>query len=58
VERGSPAERAGLRRNDIITGVNRQAVNEPQALQQLAAKGAPLLLNIQRGDTALLLVIE
>ncbi len=58
VERGSPAERAGLRRNDVITGVNRQAVNQPQALQQLAAKGAPLLLNIQRGDTALLLVLE
>ena len=58
VERGSPAERAGLRRNDVITGVNRQAVNEPQVLQQLAAKGSPLLLSIQRGDTALLLVIE
>ena len=58
VERGSPAERAGLRRNDVITGVNRQAINDPQGLQQLAAKGGLWLLNIQRGDTALLLVRE
>jgi len=58
VERGSPAERVGLRRNDVIIGVNRQAVNDPQVLQQLVTKGSPLLLNIQRGDTALLLVIE
>jgi serine protease Do/serine protease DegQ len=58
VERGSAADRVGLRRNDVITGVNRQPVNDPQVLQQLAAKGGPLLLNIQRGDTELFLVLE
>ncbi len=58
VERGSAANRAGLRRNDVITGVNRQPVNDPQVLQQLTARGGPLLLNIQRGDTELFLVLE
>jgi Do/DeqQ family serine protease len=58
VERGSPADRAGLRRNDVITGVNRQPVNDPQVLQQLATGGGPLLLNVQRGNTALFLVLE
>ncbi len=58
VDRGSPAARVGLRRNDVIIGINRQPVNDPQLLQQLAADNAPLLLNVQRGDAALFIVIE
>jgi serine protease Do/serine protease DegQ len=59
VERGSPAWRAGLRANDIIVSINRQAVD---AVADVAAavQRSPdsLLLNIQRGSTRLVIAIN
>lgn len=55
---GSPAERGGLRRNDVITGVNRQAIADTSALQQLATSSRSLLLNVQRGDQELLILLR
>ncbi len=59
VERGSPAARAGLRRGDIITSVNRQPVRSLEDVRKAAAKGGRgILLNIRRGNIALFLVIR
>ncbi|HXH02854.1 MAG TPA: DegQ family serine endoprotease [Candidatus Competibacteraceae bacterium] len=58
VARGSPAARAGLRPGDVITGVNRQAVTNTEELQRLAAAGGDLLLNVQRGRSALFLLLR
>ncbi len=58
VESGSPAARAGLRSNDIVTGVNHRAVTSTDELRQLAARGDSLLLNLLRGQGELLLVLR
>jgi serine protease Do/serine protease DegQ len=58
VESGSPAARAGLRKNDVIIGVNRQRVAGTAELQQLAAGGDPLVINLLRGREELLLVLR
>jgi len=59
VRQGSPAWQAGLRANDIITAVNRKPVHSPQELAQIAHDNQDtLVLNIKRGDIALLLVIR
>ncbi len=58
VESGSPAARAGLRRNDVIIGVNRQRVASPTELQQLAAGGDSLVINLLRGREELLLMLR
>lgn len=58
VANGSPAAQRGLRAGDVIVAVNRQRVSNVQALRD-AAEGSPsLLLNIKRGNTALLLPIR
>ncbi|MGB5210807.1 MAG: DegQ family serine endoprotease [Gammaproteobacteria bacterium] len=58
VANGSPAAQRGLRAGDVIVAVNRQRVANVQALRD-AAEGSPsLLLNIKRGNTALLLPIR
>ena len=41
VARGSPADRAGLRPGDVITGVNGGAVGDPSALNFLVATASP-----------------
>jgi serine protease Do len=51
VQPGSPAERAGLRRGDIIREVNRQAVHSVQAMRDAVAKAdnqEALLLLVKR----------
>jgi len=58
VESGSPAARAGLRKGDVITSVNRRAVTNTAEFQQLAAASNTLLLNVQRGRGALFLILQ
>lgn len=38
---GGPAERAGLRRGDVITAIDKQAVNDNNSLRNLVASKAP-----------------
>ena len=58
VESGSPAAQAGLRKNDVIVGVNHQRIAGTAELQQLAAGGDALLINLVRGREELLLVLR
>jgi len=58
VERGSPAWRAGLRANDVITSVNRKEVSSVKEMQQVMNKSKSLLLNIRRGGSALFLYLQ
>ncbi|HRD66670.1 MAG TPA: DegQ family serine endoprotease [Candidatus Competibacter sp.] len=58
VESGSPAARAGLRKNDVIVAINRQRIASTAELQQLAADSDSLLLNLLRGREELLLVLR
>ncbi len=58
IESGSPAARAGLRSNDVITGVNHRTVTSTDELRQLAARSDSLLLNLVRGQGELLLVLR
>lgn len=58
VERGSAAAKAGLRQSDIITWVNRQPVKNVDDVRRIAKSNQHgILLNIRRGDGALILVI-
>jgi len=54
VEQGSPAFRAGILRNDLITRVNRQPVRTPQdasrALAQVPSGGTAFLLVLRNGQ--------
>ena len=59
VQRGSPAWRSGLRQGDVITSVNRQAVNDvPTFLKLVNGRNEPLLLRILRGSAAAFIVIK
>jgi len=58
VDSGSPAARSGLRKSDVIIGVNRQRIASPAELQQLAASSDTLLLNLVRGQEELVLVLR
>jgi Do/DeqQ family serine protease len=58
VANGSPAAQRGLRAGDVIIAVNRQRVNDVQALRDAAEGSQSLLLNIKRGNTSLLLPIR
>ena len=58
VEAGSRAAQAGLRANDIISGVNRSRVTTAAELREAAAGQSVLLLSIRRGNTPLLLQIR
>jgi serine protease Do/serine protease DegQ len=58
VERGSPAARAGLRGNDVITSANRQPVDNAETLKRLAAQGEALMLGVRRGRSQLVIVIQ
>jgi len=57
----SPAERAGLRRGDLVVGAADQAVNDPAALLRLveaAQVGESLPLTVLRGEQELSLAIR
>ncbi len=58
VESGSPAARAGLRPNDVITAVNHRAISSTAELRRAAAGRDALLLNITRGRAELNLVLR
>jgi Do/DeqQ family serine protease len=60
VERGSPAWRAGLRPGDVVLSINRQPVRSlAEVAPAILRQGRDgLLLNIQRGNSALFLVIR
>lgn len=59
VERGSPAWNARLREGDIILSVNRKAVKNIDELRKLLnSSDKQILLNVQRGKTALFILIQ
>lgn len=58
VEPGSPAWNAGLREGDLIVSANRQPVKSLDDFRQAVAGSAQLLLNIQRGNGALFILIR
>ncbi|MSP67071.1 MAG: DegQ family serine endoprotease [Alphaproteobacteria bacterium] len=59
VAQGSPAARAGLRRGDVITGVNRKPVGNVKELEGALKDGGKVLaLNLRRGDSNMFLLIQ
>ncbi len=58
IKMGSPASRAGLRKGDIITTLNRKPVHSLQQLKQSSRTSRSLLLNIVRGNSALFLYLQ
>jgi len=58
VEPGSAAWRAGLRAGDIILSANRQPARSLQAFRQALADQRQLLLNLQRGSSAMFVLIQ
>ena len=59
VQEGSAAWQAHLREGDIILSVNRRSVQSLEDLQKLVGdKDTQILLNIQRGRTALFVLIQ
>jgi S1-C subfamily serine protease len=59
IEQGSPAWQAGLRQGDVITGVNRRRVRSVGDLEAaLQGQGQALALNVQRGETSLMIVVR
>lgn len=59
VKPGTAAARIGLKKGDIIMGINQQPVQNLGELRKiLDAKPPVLALNIQRGDTSLYLLMQ
>lgn len=58
VEPGSYPWRAGLRKGDIIVQANRQDISDLAALGKVARPLAPLLLNVQRREGALFILLQ
>ena len=59
VDPDSAAAMAGVEEGDIITSVNQKKVTNPAEVIEVAKKNSKsLLLNIQRGDAALFIVIQ
>lgn len=58
VQPGTPAWRAGLRKDDLVMSVNRQPVADLDDLKRLAKTKGTLLLNLRRGDGALFILLQ
>ena len=59
VKANTPAARIGLKKGDVIIGVNQQPVKNIAELRKiLDSKPSVLALNIQRGDTSLYLLMQ
>jgi serine protease Do/serine protease DegQ len=58
VKRGSPAWKAGLKTEDVITSVNRRAVQDLDNFKPLVQNADQLLLNIVRGRRAMFLLLK
>ncbi len=59
VVKGSPAAQAGLQKNDVIIGVNRDRVNSIAEMRKvLAAKPAIIALQIVRGNESIYLLMR
>ena len=58
LEPGSPAAQAGLRNEDIIHSINKQPVVDFDQLKEAVSDPRGLLLNIQRGQRGLFLLIR
>jgi len=59
VKAGSAAARIGLKKDDVILGVNQQAVSNLGELRKiLDSKPSVLALNIQRGDSSIYLLMQ
>ncbi len=57
-EPGSPAWRAGLRKGDIIVQANRQDISDLAGLDKVIRPKSPLLLNVQRREGALFILLQ
>jgi len=58
---GSPAERAGLRRNDILLEVNREAIRNVDDFTRITQRlrpDQPVLVLLKRGSTTIFLSIQ
>lgn len=59
IKPGSPAARIGLKKGDIIIGVNQQPVDNIAELRKIMdSKPSVMALNIQRGDSSLYLLMQ
>ncbi|MDH5783997.1 MAG: DegQ family serine endoprotease [Chromatiales bacterium] len=58
VAAGSPAMRSGLRKGDVIAQVNRREVKNLQQMKEIVDPDEALLLNIQRRNGALYLILK
>ena len=58
VEAGSPAARGGLRRGDVILGVNREPVAGIEDFAQAVTGNRALLLQVLRGRSSLFLMLQ
>ncbi|WP_127475394.1 DegQ family serine endoprotease [Sulfurivermis fontis] len=58
VEPGSPSWRAGLRSGDVIVQANRQNTANLAALSAVVRPKEPLLLNVQRREGALFILLQ
>ena len=58
VERGSPAWGANLRKGDIIRSANRVALNNVNDFERAVKGQRKLLMNVQRGDGAMFILLQ
>ncbi|OTQ07629.1 hypothetical protein B5S43_00400 [Gilliamella apicola] len=59
ITKNSPASRLSLQKGDLITGVNKQRINNIADLRKIIdSKPSAIALNIVRGDSQLYLILR